>query len=168
MFNEKHVSPLSILCALSRPEVGFPKGNISSLRLTEDELVQAILNDNTLEKAMSNGEEEPAAGNPISGHSASNTKAFLQYCLDKVAMAEQGKIDPIFGRDKEIREMENVLCRRTKPNVIITGEPGVGKTALVDGFALKIAEGDVSEYYLSLIHIPSPRDRTRSRMPSSA
>ena len=150
MFNEKHISPLSILCALSRPEVGFPKGNISSLRLTEDELVQAILNDNTLKKAMSTGEGASAsANNSVSEHSASNTKAFLQYCLDKVAMAKQGKIDPIFGRDKEIREMENILCRRTKPNVIITGEPGVGKTALVDGFALKIAEGDVSEYYQS-------------------
>ena len=149
MFNEKHIGPLSILCALSRPEVGFAKGNIGSLRLTEDELVQAILKDNTLQQAMNQSDETNVASVTSSGHSSSNTKAFLQYCIDKIAMASQGKIDPIFGRDKEIQEMENVLCRRTKPNVIITGEPGVGKTALVDGFALKIAEGNVSEYYKS-------------------
>lgn len=147
MFNQSRIEPLSILCALARPEVGFPKGQIGSLRLTEDELVQAILNDSTIAKAM---DQQPSSntGDPsVPDHSPSNTKAFLQYCIDKVALADQGKIDPIFGRDSEIREMENILCRRTKPNVIITGEPGVGKTALVDGFALKIAQGEVSEYF---------------------
>ncbi len=147
MFNEKRIEPLSILCALVRPEVGFPKGQIGSLRLNEDELVEAILNDSTIQKAIDKGQGADPSGEPSSGHSPANTKAFLQYCIDKIAMASQGKIDPIYGREKEIREMENILCRRTKPNVIITGEPGVGKTALVDGFALKIAEGDVSEYY---------------------
>lgn len=152
MFNQSRIEPLSILCALTRPEVGFPKGQIGSLRISEDELVQAILNDKTVEEAIkpeekgSSGSSSPSSSG---SHSAENTKAFLQYCIDKIALAKQGKIDPIFGRDKEIREMENILCRRTKPNVIITGEPGVGKTALVDGFALKIAEGQVSEYFQS-------------------
>ena len=147
MFNQKTLKPLSILCALVRPEVGFPKGQIGSLRLTEEELVEAILNDNTVQKAIDQDNGTPPQGAPASNHSPSNTKLFLQYCIDKVALAKQGKIDPIFGRDKEIREMENILCRRTKPNVIITGEPGVGKTALVDGFALKIANGEVSAYF---------------------
>lgn len=148
MFNQKRIEPLSILCALSRPEVGFPKGQIGSLRLTEDELVEAILNDNTVQKAMEKEESTASSnGSSTSTHSPANTKVFLQYCIDKIALATQGKIDPIFGRDKEINKMENNLSRRTKPNVIIIGEPGVGKTALVDGFALKIAQGEVSEYF---------------------
>ena len=54
--------------------------------------------------------------------------------------AKEGKIDPIIGRDKEIRTMAEILCRRSKPNVLIIGEPGVGKSALVDGFALAIEQ----------------------------
>ena len=150
MFNQSRIEPLSILCALTRPEVGFPKGQMGSLRLTEDELVETILNDKTLEKAIDTDASSKSAKEASgSEHSPANTKMFLQYCIDKIALAKQGKIDPIYGRDKEIREMENILCRRTKPNVIITGEPGVGKTALVDGFALKIAEEAVSEYFKS-------------------
>lgn len=149
MFNHTRIEPLSILCALTRPGVGFPKGQIGSLRLTEDELVEAILSDTNIEKSIDPENKNKETSTNIDKHSPANTKAFLQYCIDKVSMAKQGKIDPIFGRDKEIREMENILCRRTKPNVIITGEPGVGKTALVDGFALKIAEGQVSEYFQS-------------------
>ena len=149
MFNEKQIQPLSILCALCRPEVGFPKGQIGSLRLTEEELVEAILNDSTVQKAFEKESDTGALDHTASAHSPANTKVFLQYCIDKIAIATQGKIDPIYGREKEIREMENILCRRTKPNVIITGEPGVGKTALVDGFALKISEGEVSSFFQS-------------------
>ncbi|TNY03217.1 type VI secretion system ATPase TssH, partial [Escherichia coli] len=54
-----------------------------------------------------------------------------------------GKIDPVFGRDVEIRQMVDILARRRKNNPILVGEPGVGKTALVEGLALKIAEEDV-------------------------
>lgn len=147
MFNEKRITATCILAALTRPEVGFPKGQIGSLRLTEEELVEAVLNDSTLERALQSDSETLGTSSNSDSHSAANTKAFLQFCIDKVALAQQGKIDPIFGRDAEIRKMESILCRRTKPNVIITGEPGVGKTALVDGFALKIGEGDVSDYF---------------------
>lgn len=149
MFNQKRIEPLSILCALSRPEVGFPKGQMNSLRLNEDELVEAVLNDRSVQKAIENKESAGTNGTSSIDHSPANTKVFLQYCIDKIALANQGKIDPIFGRDKEIGKMENNLSRRTKPNVIIIGEPGVGKTALVDGFALKIAKGEVSEYFKS-------------------
>ncbi len=148
MFNKAHIDPLCILAAITRPGVAFPKGQIGSLKLSEEEMVEAVLSDVSTQAAVS--ENGGAAASTSSGgttHSASNTKAFLNYCIDKIALAQQGKIDPIFGRDAEIGQMENILCRRTKPNVIITGEPGVGKTALVDGFALQIAEGNVSEYF---------------------
>jgi len=150
MFNKQHIDALCVLSAITRPGVAFPKGQIGSLKLSEEELIEAILSDTTIGAAVSadsNGISSSSASTNTGSHSASGTKAFLNFCIDKVALAQQGKIDPIFGRDAEISKMENVLCRRTKPNVIITGEPGVGKTALVDGFALKIAEGDVSEYF---------------------
>jgi len=149
MFNHNRIQPLSILCALTRPGVGFPKGQLGSLRLVEDELVDAILKDNVVQKAIDTNTSSKEKSTTSTNHSPANTKVFLQYCIDKVALAMQGKIDPIFGRDMEIGKMENFLCRRTKPNVIITGEPGVGKTALVDGFALKIANKEVSAYFES-------------------
>ncbi|HNA34639.1 MAG TPA: AAA family ATPase, partial [Flavobacteriales bacterium] len=72
-------------------------------------------------------------------------KAISAYCVDKIELAARGKIDPIVGRDREVRMMTEILGRRSKPNVIIVGEPGVGKTALVEGFALNIQRGDVPE-----------------------
>ena len=62
-----------------------------------------------------------------------------------ITMAQQGKLDPVVGRDKEIRMMSEILGRRSKPNVIIIGDPGVGKTALVHGFAQNIIEDKVPE-----------------------
>ena len=71
------------------------------------------------------------------------TNALYKYCIDKTALAEEHRLDPIIGRDKELRMMIEVLGRRSKPNVIIAGEPGVGKTALIDGFAQLIIENKV-------------------------
>jgi len=149
MFNRAHIDPLCILSAITRPNVAFPKGQIGSLKLSEEEMVEAVLSDTSISAAvLENGNNSASTSTSSNAnHSASNTKTFLNFCIDKIALAQQGKIDPIFGRDAEIGKMENILCRRTKPNVIITGEPGVGKTALVDGFALQIAEGNVSEYF---------------------
>ncbi len=70
-------------------------------------------------------------------------KALQQFSVDLTEAARQGKIDPIVGRDNEIRQLIDILMRRRQNNPILTGEAGVGKTAVVEGFALKIATGDV-------------------------
>lgn len=71
--------------------------------------------------------------------------ALDKFTLDVTAKAKEGKIDPVFGRDTEIRQMVDILSRRRKNNPILVGEPGVGKTALVEGLVLRIHEGNVPE-----------------------
>ena len=72
-------------------------------------------------------------------------QALRRYGIDLVDRARQGKLDPVIGRDQEIRRVMQVLSRRTKNNPVLIGEPGVGKTAIAEGLALRIAEADVPE-----------------------
>ena len=88
---------------------------------------------------------EAPAGDTAGGATGvpGRTKALDQYTVDLTARAKAGHIDPILGRDFEIRQVIDILTRRRQNNPILTGEAGVGKTAVVEGFALRIAQGDV-------------------------
>lgn len=77
-----------------------------------------------------------------------------QFCNDLTAQAADGLIDPIIGRESEVQRIVQILCRRTKNNPILLGEPGVGKTAIAEGLAIRIADGEVP-IFLSVRRRPS-------------
>lgn len=96
-------------------------------------------------EATSLAESGVSDGAPVATGVPGKTKALDQYTEDLTAKARAGKIDPILGRDFEIRQVIDILTRRRQNNPILTGEAGVGKTAVVEGFANRIAAGDVPE-----------------------
>ncbi len=134
------ITPLCVLSAIIKPGIAFSTEQLKSLPLREHEIFSQY-------RDTSSSYMPVETQNGLNGSASTNGSAAFSgiqhYCIDKTAQARNGMLDGIIGREKETRSLIEVLCRRSKPNVIIVGDPGVGKTALVEGLASEMVKGNV-------------------------
>ncbi|MBO0494153.1 type VI secretion system ATPase TssH [Pseudomonas sp. Marseille-Q1929] len=121
-------------------EAAWPLLSLSQAQL---QCLMVLLDQTSEERPELKGVTEPLAIEPP--QSTAGQATLDRFTQDLTAKAAQGKIDPVFGRDEEIRQVIDILSRRRKNNPLLVGEPGVGKTALVEGLALNIAQGRVPD-----------------------
>ena len=116
----------------------------------KDQISQLLKDSGVTEKQLTKAIEELRNGEKVTSASQEETYNSLEkYAINLNKMAESGKLDPVIGRDEEIRRVLQILSRRTKNNPILIGEPGVGKTAIAEGIAHRIVNGDVPDNLMS-------------------
>src|SRR5690554_6064875 len=148
-FNHSYVGTEHLLLGLLREEKGIAAQVLNSLGVTleeaRSETLKVLGSDvSPSEPAGIGGSSGPTASQK-GGDKKSKTPALDHFCRDLTELARQGKLDPTIGRSSEIERVVEILCRRKKNNPVLIGEPGVGKTAIVEGLAQLIAKGEVTE-----------------------
>ena len=149
-YNHGQATSAHILAALLLDDTLRRSTNITSGELNKiqpesvRDVVRAVVG-TTAESKATAATTTSAGGDSSSPAGPSSSPSLDKFTVNLTAAAEQGKIDPVLGRDEEIRQIVDILIRRRQNNPILTGEAGVGKTAVVEGFALRIATGDVPD-----------------------
>lgn len=136
------INPICTLCALSRPEVGFSVDQLKSFPLSEKDLWNIYMEEPWNTDEVENF-DDPFCDKDLLFDNKPNLEKF---CVCKTKEAKEGKLHSIVCRDEEIRQMMEILGRRSKPNVMVVGDSGVGKTALVEGLAFNIVNGKVPSF----------------------
>jgi len=139
----RDTDPLCVLAALLKPGLGFSADQLKSLPVTQKQVMAMGVSAVSVEK--NEGGSTSSSGSKPPAKPSSTSDGASRFLTDKTARAAEGKTDPVLGRDRETRQMAEILGRRSKPNVLLIGEPGVGKSALVEGFAQLINEKKVPQ-----------------------